>query len=475
MRLLSQKLPLPLWERWFLHILTVLILFFFLAPASASSSSTTSGNPIAPYYTPQYLFDQSGPESTPSFAGELVRRGYPQDDVHPTPSCWDIECGRPNLTPLEDLCEAEYYTRRRWMYTRAIIQESVNLLSVGALMIPLYFLGMYSNSTQLQSISALVLSTAFLYLIYNSTTLRSLIAAWLNPGNDLLVPFEREYARRKPELIFLDLDRLRDQSKFGAPIRIEQEFWTARQGIVNPRASMLFLQTLVTVPTQSKAIYFNDQALTPRLKLYDPKEASKIIKICGLHARGYRSQLGVNRTPPQFMTLIGAPGIGKSTLVDAIGESMDLPIGRLDLTAATPDKLIGTKDDPGILLTTLCQLKVRNGILFIDEFCHIAKNEELLATLLTILDPSRKKFYSPYLDLTIDISHLFIIIAGNEELTQAALKDRFTEHKTIHLAIHDQQEYHRIIETQAGSQVTRRLKSQSFRDDLANIEMNGTH
>lgn len=450
-----------------------LFLFVLIGDALASSNLGTSGNPIAPYYTPQALFDQASLERNPNFTQDLIRRGYSSDDFAPTSHCIDIEWGRPSSA--EDLCEAAYYKNRRWMYIRAMTQEGLSLLSVGAFMLPIYFLGMLFDNPQVQSISALVMSTAFLYLIYNSTTFRGIMSAWLYPKNDQLVPFEREYSRRKFELLFLDRPRLKDQTRFGAPIPIEQEFWTIRQGILNPRASTLFLQTLVSVPTQSKAFYVNEPSLQKHLRLYPPTEASKVIKICKLHQQGYRSQLGVNHRSPQFMTLVGDPGIGKSTLVDLIGQSMDLPVGRLDLTAATPDNLIGTENSPGILLKTLCQLGYRNGILFIDEFCHTAKDNSLLATLLTVLDPSRKTLYSHYLNLTIDISHLFIIIAGNENLTQAALKDRFTEHKTVHLTIHDQKEYKQIIESQTGSLVTRRLTGRSFRDDLANIEMNGAH
>ena len=58
-----------------------------------------------------------------------------------------------------------------------------------------------------------------------------------------------------------------------------------------------------------------------------------------------------------------------------------------------------------------------------------------LATVLTILDPTRKTFYSIYLQRTIDISHLFIIVAGNEEFQGDALKSRFNPLKTVYLTI----------------------------------------
>lgn len=449
------------------------ILFLIMTQVFASSPVTSQGNPIAGYYTPQTLFDQTGLESNPSFTAELMRRGYSSTEFDPSPiHCYDIETGAwGHEKSLEDLCESHFLKNRRWMYTRAMMQEGVNLGSIAALMIPVFIVGFYSQNPQIATFSGLVMSTAFLYLVYNSSIFRGIMAAWLFPGNDAYLPFEKEYARRKPELLFLDRNDLKNRQRLGAPSRIEQEFWTARQGMLNPRASMLFLETLVNVPTQSQSVFFNERTLDQRLELYDPTDAQKISRICHLHARGYRDQLGTNAVSPQFMTLIGSPGVGKSSLVDQIGSSLNLPVSRLDLTAATPHTLMGTKDDPGLLLTALCHLKVRNGILFIDEFCHIAKNEDLLATLLTILDPSRKTFYSPYLELTIDISHLFIIIAGNEELTQQALLDRFTIHKTVRLSIHNQDLYTQIIARQSGSQLRERLKGQSFRDDLARLEM----
>ncbi len=435
-----------------------LLLAFIPSLAHGSSNSNSAGmSPISSYYRPQELFDQSTVLADQQHRNYLTMNlGFKEDQLPIlSPGCHDcfhsqndVHIPIPSdnqlaVSQFEEAVEGEYWKNRRWLYTRAIAQESSSIFFLAAPLIIGYCVAMACDSSNAAS---MLLTTAFLATVYSTNTLRALIVAALFPANDPYVPYECAYAKKKMALNYLDWDQDREALKkgfFGGSA--EEGFLTARLGMLNPRTSFDFLGTLLKVPTSSHPIQLNYTYLLKTLEVYGVDEVQKIALCCINHQKSYRKKLGLNVQQREFLTLISPPGQGKTYCVAQITRSMGSSLARIDLSRATPEGLLGTQTEPGLLLLAIIQLPFRNGVLFLDELCHTVKDERLLATLLTILDPTRKSFFSNYLQRTIDLSHLFIIVAGNEGFDDLALKSRFNALKTVNLTIQNRDKFFNVL------------------------------
>lgn len=424
-----------------------LLTFFFVALSTlsygSSNPSPTSLSPITPYYRPSELFDQT--PIIDNHIDYLNHKGYEISEKQTT-SCFDDPDEEEYITLLsfptplnewekkfQDETENHYWHKRRLLYARAIAQETASILFLATPLLIGYWI---ATGNDAPNAATMLLTTAFLATVYSTNTLRALIVTTLFPSNDPYVPYELAYSKKKLALDYLDQEENSIRRQWGFTTnRSDSTFLTARLGALNPKASFDLLETLIRLPTDSRRLTFKSQALRKHLELYSKDEINKIMCFCENHRLSFSEEWGINNHPRQFMLLLSPPGHGKTYCVNLIAQHLGIQAIRINLSNTTPEKLYGTKDDPGILLSALIESPYRNAILFFDELCHIAKNENLFATLLTILDPTTKTFYSPYLQKTIDVSHYFIIAAGNEDFNQTALKNRFNETRTIHLEI----------------------------------------
>ena len=437
----------------FLKVLSLLPILISTYAHGSSNSSPTGLSPIASYYRPHELFEQTSVLETSEHRDYLIEMGIPDHQIPLSHSCLDsfnICDARKDYVVIEmdenfihfsqakegfeSAVENEYWRNRKWLYFKAIAQEFSSIVFLATPLVVGYYIALIMDAP---SLASMFITTAFLATVYSTNILRTLIAAFFFPANDPFVPYECAFAKRKQALGYLDweADRRREKQGF-VNDSAEEAFLTARLGMLNPRASFDYLETLLKVPTESLPIKFNLQKLSDCLTVYDEKAIRKIAISCINHQESYKKKWGINDQQREFLTLISPPGQGKSYCVKQISDCFGgLPMARIDLSGVTPEGLLGTQTEPGVLLSAIIQLSHRNGILFLDELCHVAKNEKLLATLLTILDPTRKTFYSIYLQKTIDLSHLFIIVAGNDEFGEDALKSRFNALKTVDLII----------------------------------------
>lgn len=436
----------------------LLLILALLSHTQASSSSSPTGmSPIAAYYRPHDLFDQTAVLQEIEHRDYLTEMGLKKHQLPlknlgccDSPQKYDLIEMDDKSAPLEttqkcfeEAVEQEYWKNRRWLYLRAIAQEFSSIVFLAAPLVIGYYIALGADSP---TSATMLITTAFLATVYSTNTLRALIAAALFPANDPFVPYECAYARRKAALGYLDWDVDREHEKKGfLNNSAEEVFLTARLGMLNPRASFDYLETLLKIPTESTPIKVNIKLLFQTLHIYSNEAIHKIALCCINHENSYKKQWGVNQQQREFLTLISPPGQGKSYCVDQIANCLGIPVVRIDLSGMTPEGLLGTQTEPGLLLCAIAQLTCRNGILFIDELCLVAKNESLLATLLTTLDPTRKTFYSHYLQRTIDLSHLFVIGAGNDEFKAVALKSRFNKEKTVDLTIQNRNQFFDIL------------------------------
>lgn len=115
-----------------------------------------------------------------------------------------------------------------------------------------------------------------------------------------------------------------------------------------------------------------------------------------------------------------------------MADILDYPFQQISFGGITsPDYLsghdytyIGSKC--GALAMAMCNMKYKNGILFMDEYDKIADNKDVTSLLLHVTDPSQNsEFRDKYLnEITIDLSNVWFIYSMNHIPYDTALSDR---------------------------------------------------
>jgi ATP-dependent Lon protease len=139
-----------------------------------------------------------------------------------------------------------------------------------------------------------------------------------------------------------------------------------------------------------------------------------------------------------FLTLVGSPGVGKTSIINVLSEYSGLPFKKIPMGGCNNVSVLKGNDSvyvnsgPGLLLTMLINMKYNNGIIFLDEIDKLSTNEfsnsyEINMFLLHILDyQQNNKYYDDFLtDIPIDLSKIwFILAANNENDIHPILRDR---------------------------------------------------
>lgn len=138
----------------------------------------------------------------------------------------------------------------------------------------------------------------------------------------------------------------------------------------------------------------------------------------------------------KIITLVGAPGVGKTSIVMALADAMDLPFNQISLSSINDASVlvghsstyIGSK--PGVFIELLKKNERCDFLVLLDEIDKIPMNEEgknISSKLLNILDPiQNRRFNDSYMpEIDADLSNIiFIATANDSDHIPSALKDR---------------------------------------------------
>lgn len=135
-----------------------------------------------------------------------------------------------------------------------------------------------------------------------------------------------------------------------------------------------------------------------------------------------------------ILCFVGLAGTGKTTVAQAIGESMNRKFARVPLGGmgsalelrGQSQALIGS--EPGAIIKTLGRIKSKNPVILLDEIDRVSEKarSDVMGVLLELLDPQQNlSFTDNYIDYPFDLSEvLFIATANNTTNISTAVLDR---------------------------------------------------
>ena len=148
----------------------------------------------------------------------------------------------------------------------------------------------------------------------------------------------------------------------------------------------------------------------------------------------YNKMRGINTN--RFLTLVGPPGTGKTSILQLACEVIDIPFHKINLGGMECVSILNGHSYtyegsmPGLIVNNIIHDEYNNCIFFFDEIDKISnstKGLEVQSCLLHILDGTQNKTYQDkYLKgMHVDLSNCtFVLSANNLENIPGPLRDR---------------------------------------------------
>lgn len=136
------------------------------------------------------------------------------------------------------------------------------------------------------------------------------------------------------------------------------------------------------------------------------------------------------------LALVGPPGIGKTTILKSISESVDLAFKQISVGNCTDTLwLKGSafayhSSEPGIIAKSIIDIGYKNGIILFDEVDKLSQTNhgiQVMNSLFHITDQTQNENFNDdyFEDVPIDLSnYLFVFSLNDEDVLPAPMKSR---------------------------------------------------